>query len=184
MSGPRYHGRARRPGASIRRSRPGCTVSEASGRGAWPRARKSHRLRGGRGSEEAQRSALLRLGRLVLRFRMASCCHKARFSRASLRRGLRLDLALVNRAYSTGSMVVGWFDPERGHQRLRGRRRSEEAQAGLALRRAANSFRPVDSSWCDCGLLPSPRAKLDRPERLACSLSRHHRATAQRQCLG
>ena len=45
------------------------------------------------------RSALVSLGRLVVRFRMASCCRKARFSIASSRCGRRLDLAVASRAH-------------------------------------------------------------------------------------
>ena len=44
---------------------------------------------------------------IVRRFRMASCCRKARFSRASSRCGPRLDRAVAKRAYSHGSMGVG-----------------------------------------------------------------------------
>ena len=53
------------------------------------------------------RSALVSLGRLVLRFRMASCCRKARFCRASSRCGFRLDLAVASRAYSKGRIGIG-----------------------------------------------------------------------------
>ena len=45
------------------------------------------------------RSALVSLGRLVVRFRMASCCRKARFSIASSRCGRRLNLAVASRAH-------------------------------------------------------------------------------------
>jgi hypothetical protein len=37
---------------------------------------------------------------IVRRFRMASCCRKARFSRASSRCGPRLDRTVAKRAYS------------------------------------------------------------------------------------
>ena len=46
-------------------------------------------------------------GALVLRFRRASCCPNARFSRANSRCYRRLDLALAKTAYSDGSMGVG-----------------------------------------------------------------------------
>jgi len=54
---------------------------------------------GPQSATQTERSALLSLGRLVLRFRMASCCLKARFCRASSRRDLRLDRAVASRAY-------------------------------------------------------------------------------------
>ena len=53
------------------------------------------------------RSALVSLGRLVLRCTMASCCRKARFSSASSRYAFRLDLAVASRTYSKGSIGVG-----------------------------------------------------------------------------
>jgi hypothetical protein len=56
-----------------------------------------------------------RWGRLVLRCTMASCCRKARFSTASSRCDVRLDLAVASRAYSTRSIGVGSLDPERGN---------------------------------------------------------------------
>jgi hypothetical protein len=52
---------------------------------------------------EAQnaRSVSFSLGRLVLGFRMVSCCRKARFSSASPRCGdLRLDRMVASKAYS------------------------------------------------------------------------------------
>jgi hypothetical protein len=59
------------------------------------------------------RSALLSLERLVLRCRMASCCRKAKFSRASSRCDLRLDLAVASRAYIKSIIRLGELDPER-----------------------------------------------------------------------
>ena len=49
---------------------------------------------------QSARSILASLGRLLLRFSTASCCRKARFSRASSRRDLRLDRAVASRAYT------------------------------------------------------------------------------------
>ena len=61
------------------------------------------------------RSAFVSLGRVVLRFRMASCCRKARFSSATSRCGFRLDRAVASRTYSKCSIGVGQLDPERGN---------------------------------------------------------------------
>ena len=69
--------------------------------------------RGARAQTQNARPALLSLARLVLPRRTASCCLKARFSRASSRRGPKLDRTLASRAYSKGSIKWGQPDPER-----------------------------------------------------------------------
>ena len=50
-----------------------------------------------------------------VRFRTASCCRKARFSRASSRCDLRLDRAVASRAYKQVKHQGGELDPEDGN---------------------------------------------------------------------